>query len=197
VFASGARAVRRRLVAARRLRRVSSASAAHQPGVRPHRAARHLVSNFLVIETPADKHTTYHFIIDTGSSVTLVTPDLAKRSGSRAPANLTPMRVRGANGQVKVLNPVILKRLQLGSARFEGIRALTHDLDDLSNHLGVRIDGVLGFPLFRDTLLTLDYLQSQIVITPHGVPIALPGVTIPFNNEQNTPLIPSRSGPSH
>ena len=153
-----------------------------------------LVSNFLVIETPADKHTTYHFIIDTGSSVTLVTPDLAKRSGSRAPANLTPMRVRGANGQVKVLNPVILKRLQLGSARFEGIRALTHDLDDLSNHLGVRIDGVLGFPLFRDTLLTLDYLQSQIVITPHGVPIALPGVTIPFNNEQNTPLIPIQVG---
>jgi hypothetical protein len=153
-----------------------------------------LVSNFLVFETPADKHSSYHFIVDTGSSVTLVTPDLVKRFGGSTPANQTPMRVRGANGEVKLLNPVILKRLQLGSARFEGVRALTHDLTDLSNHLGVRIDGVLGFPLFRQTLLTLDYLQSQIIITPYGVPTAQPGVTIPFNNEQNTPLIPIQLG---
>jgi len=153
-----------------------------------------LVSNFLVIEAPADKHSSYHFIVDTGSSVTLVTPDLVKHFGGRTPANQTPMRVRGANGEVKLLNPVILKRLQLGSARFEGVRALTHDLTDLSNHLGIRIDGVLGFPLFRETLLTLDYLQSQIIITPYGVPTAQPGVTIPFNNEQNTPLIPIQLG---
>jgi len=153
-----------------------------------------LVSNFLVIETPVDKHTSYHFIVDTGSSVTLVTPDVAKHFGGRPPASQTTMRVRGANGEVKVLNPVVLKRLQLGGARFEGVQALTHDLSDFSNHLGVQIDGVLGFPLFRQTLLTLDYLHSQIIITPYGVPTAQPGVTIPFNNEQNTPLIPIQLG---
>jgi len=153
-----------------------------------------LVSNFLVIETPADKHSSYHFIIDTGSSVTLMTPDLVKRFGGAPSANQSPMRVRGSNGEVKLLNPVTLKRLQLGAARFEGVQVLTHDLDDLSNHLGVRIDGVLGFPLFRQTLLTLDYLQSQIIITPYGVPTAQPGVTVPFNNEQNTPLIPIQLG---
>ncbi len=153
-----------------------------------------LVSNFLVIEAPAEKHGSYHFIIDTGSSVTLVTPDLVKRFDGRPPANQSPMRVRSPNGDVKLLSPVILKHLQLGAARFEGVRALTHDLTDLSNHLGVRIDGVLGFPLFRETLLTLDYPGSQIVITPYGVPTAEPGVTIPFNNEQNTPLIPIQLG---
>jgi hypothetical protein len=58
----------------------------------------------------------------------------------------------------------------------------------------VRIDAVLGFPVFRETLLTLDYTHTQIVITPHGVPFVLPGVTIPFNNEQNTPLIPIQLG---
>ena len=55
-----------------------------------------LVSNFLVFETPADKHSSYHFIVDTGSSVTLVTPDLAKHFGGSTPANPTPMRVRSA-----------------------------------------------------------------------------------------------------
>ena len=153
-----------------------------------------LVSNFLVIETQGDKRGPYHFIIDTGSSATLVTPDLAKRFGGRARGNQAPVRVLGANGQVKLLNPVTLKRFELGAARFEGVQALEHDLADLSNHLGMRIDGVLGFPLFRDTLLTLDYLHSEVTITPHGVPTALPGVTIPFNNEQNTPLIPIQLG---
>jgi hypothetical protein len=153
-----------------------------------------LVSNFLVIETQVDKHGPYHFIIDTGSSATLLTPDLVKRYGGRPRTNQPAVRVLGANGQVQLLNPVTLKRLQLGSARFEGVQALVYDLADLSNHLGVRIDGVLGFPLFRETLLTLDYLHPRVTITPYGAPMALPGVTIPFNNEQNTPLIPIQLG---
>jgi hypothetical protein len=99
-----------------------------------------LISNFLVIETPVDKHTSFHFIVDTGSSVTLVTPDVVKHFGGRPSANQSPMRVRGANGEVKLLDPVTLKRLQLGAARFDGVQALTHDLNDLSNHLGVLIE---------------------------------------------------------
>ncbi|MFA5057358.1 MAG: aspartyl protease family protein [Opitutaceae bacterium] len=153
-----------------------------------------LVSNFLVVEIQGDKRGPSHFIIDTGSSTTLVTPDFAKRYGARPRGNQMPVRVLGSNGQVKLLNPVILKRLDLGSARFEGVQALVYDLADFSNHLGVQIDGVLGFPLFRETLLTLDYLHSRVTITPYGVPMALPGVTIPFNNEQNTPLIPIQLG---
>lgn len=153
-----------------------------------------LVSNFLVIETQWDKHGPYHFIVDTGSSATIVTPDLVKRFGGRVHGNQTPVRVLDASGRVKLLNPATLKRLDLGAARFEGVGVLEYDLADLSNHLGVRIDGVLGFPLFRDTLLTLDYLHSQVIITPQGMPMALPGVTIPFNNEQNTPLIPIQVG---
>ena len=35
------------------------------------------------------------------------------------------------------------------------VDVLIYDCEPLSAHLGVRIDGVLGFPLFRETLLTL------------------------------------------
>ncbi len=153
-----------------------------------------LVSNFLVIETQWDKHGPYHFIIDTGSTATIVTPDLAKRYGGRRRGSPTPVRVLASSGKIRELAPVTLKHIELGKASFEGVQALVYDLDDLSNHLGVRIDGILGFPLFRETLLTLDYLHAQVVITPQGVPVALPGVTIPFNNEQNTPLIPIQLG---
>jgi len=153
-----------------------------------------LVSNFLVIETQIDKKGPYHFIVDTGSSATIVTPDLIKRFGGRTRSDQAPVPVVGAGGKTQLLSPATLKRLDLGAARFEGVGVLVYDLADLSNHLGVKIDGVLGFPLFRDTVLTLDYLNSRVVITPQGLPIALPGVTIPFNNEQNTPLIPIQIG---
>ena len=153
-----------------------------------------LVSNFLVIEAQWDKHGPYHFIIDTGSTTTLVTPELAKRYGGRARGNQGPVRVLGANGQVKLLPPIMLKHVEVGAARFDGVPALVHDLADLSDHLGVRIDGILGFPLFREMLLTLDYVHSEVILTPYGVPTAMPGVTIPFNNDQNTPLIPIQLG---
>jgi len=153
-----------------------------------------LVSNFLVIEVPGDKHSTIHFIIDTGSSLTLVTPDLARRLGATEIPSQSPLHILGANGEVKLLQPVSLKRLELAAVRFEGVRAVIHDLADLSTHLGVQIDGVLGFPLFRETLLTLDYPRSRVLLTPHGMGTAQPGVTIPFNNEQSTPLISIQLG---
>jgi hypothetical protein len=35
------------------------------------------VGNYLIVETKWDKHGPYHFLVDTGSSTTLVTPELA------------------------------------------------------------------------------------------------------------------------
>ena len=58
-----------------------------------------------------------------------------------------------------------------------------------------RIDGVLGFPLFRETILTLDYGRAQLLLQPRSAaPLSPPGVTIPFNNEFRTPIIPLRLG---
>ena len=48
-------------------------------GSKPVVLQARLVGNVLVVETKWDKFGPYHFIIDTGSSVTLVSPDLAAR----------------------------------------------------------------------------------------------------------------------
>jgi len=80
------------------------------------------------------------------------------------------------------------------------VPALIFDGTLLSDHLGVHIDGIIGFPLFRDSLLTLDYPGARLQIAPHPL---LPGPapraeprssTLAFNNEQNTPLIPVQMG---
>ena len=57
-----------------------------------------MVSNYLVVEAKWDKHGPYHFLIDTGASVTLVSPELAKRYGGRDPfpADVPLVRVKSS-----------------------------------------------------------------------------------------------------
>src|ERR1017187_1000456 len=53
-------------------------------GSRPVTLLCRLLDNVLIVETKWDKYGPYHFVMDTGSSVTLVSPDLARRYASDA-----------------------------------------------------------------------------------------------------------------
>jgi hypothetical protein len=87
-----------------------------------------------------------------------------------------------------------MRRLELGDARFEDFDILIYDCAPLSAHLGIRIDGVLGFPLFRETLLTLDYPGSRVVLQPARNSPLIPGTVIAFDDARKTPLISVRLG---
>jgi len=156
-----------------------------------------VLGNLLLVETKWDRHGPYRFLVDTGSSVTLVTPELARRYAAKnqPPETMPQVRNRSARGGTVLLDTAVVTRLELGRARFEDVRVLVHDCHDLSAHLGLRIDGILGFPLFRETVLTLDYSRAQLLLQPRSpAPAIPPGVTIPFNNELRTPIIPLRLG---
>lgn len=154
------------------------------------------IGNYLVLEVKWDRYGPYRFLIDTGSSVTLVTPALAQRYAGRPVAlgESPTVRVRGADGKVMELPRGTMRRLDLGDARFADIDVLIYDCAPLSAHLGVRIDGVLGFPLFRETVLTLDYPGSRIVLQPARNAPLVPGTVIPFDDARKTPLISVRIG---
>ena len=154
------------------------------------------IGNYLVLEAKWDRFGPYHFIIDTGSSVTLVSPALSKRYPSRYMLSSAAPRVRvaGADGRATELPATSLRRLELGDAIFEDVPVLIYDFAALSAHLGVRIDGMLGFPLFRETLLTLDYPGSRVLLQPAKTHALTPGVPISFDGARKTPLIPLRMG---
>jgi hypothetical protein len=154
------------------------------------------VSNYLIVEAKWDRYGPYHFLIDTGASVTLVSPELAARYGAKNPfPPETPLvRVKSAEGETALLPPTMLRRLELDGARFEDVPALIYDCAPLSAHLGLKLDGILGFPLFRETLLTLDYPHSQVVLQPRSAAQPASGSTIAFNNDRKTPIIPVRLG---
>jgi len=166
-------------------------------GSKPVTLPGHLIGNILVVEDSWDKFGPYHFVVDTGSSVTLVSPDIAKHygaSGSPPPEDEPQVRVRSSEGGFARLKAVTLAKLQLGAAKFEYVPALVYDCSDLSAQFGVRIDGILGFPLFRNTVLTLDYPNERIVLRSKIPEDGIPGETILFNNADKIPMIPIRLG---
>lgn len=160
-----------------------------------------VLSNFFLVEAPQVDGKTYRFVIDTGSSTNLVSSALAsalRPKGKAAPPR--SVRIRGADGKEVELVEATLRQLSLGDAGFERVPALIYDFSDLSDHLGVQIDGVIGFPIFRDKLLTLDYPHSRLGVDPNPLlvsPVQKTGpltCTLTFNNEQSTPLIPVQMG---
>jgi hypothetical protein len=155
-----------------------------------------LVGNHFIVEARWNKHGPWRFLVDTGSSVTLVSPEFSRRyATAQAPSNTPTVRVRSADGKSTVLPSVTVRQIQLGEdAHFYDVPVLVYDFAELSAHLGMKIDGVIGFSLFRDVVFALDYPQSRLVITTAGEKPLLPGTTIPFNNQQRTPLIPIKLG---
>jgi len=157
-----------------------------------------VVGNLFLVETTQLDGRLRRFVVDTGSSVSYVSADAAKTLALRERDERT-VQVTSANGGTLTLPAVTLRRLVLGSRAFERVPAAVFDFADLSAHLGVTIDGLLAFPLFRDHLLTLDYPRARLVLAPQTLaePVANtdPRVsTLAFNNEQRVPFIPVQMG---
>jgi hypothetical protein len=104
------------------------------------------------------------------------------------------VRVAGADGAIVELPAASLRELTLGDARFENVPVLVYDCAPLSAHLGVKIDGVLGFPLFREILLTLDYPGNRVVLQPAATLAIPPGMAIPLDDNHKTPVIRMQLG---
>jgi len=160
-----------------------------------------VISNFFLVEAKQADGKTYRFMIDTGSTTTLVTPALASALRQKEKkGQARTMLVQGANGRVVELPAITLKEISLGDVHFARVPAREYDLTELSIHVGLPIDGVLGFTLFRDTLCTMDYpgarleLAAQPFLSPATTKPAPRTATINYDNSKTTPLITVQMG---
>ncbi|OAM89286.1 aspartyl protease family protein [Termitidicoccus mucosus] len=156
-----------------------------------------VIGSHFVVEAKGDKRGPWRFLIDTGSSVTLVSEEFYKANAMRdTRLSSSSVGVRSASGQVAYLQSGNVREIQLGNggARFLNVPVLLYNCGELSAHLGVKIDGVLGFPLFRDTVFTLDYPRGRMTISPARREPPAQGRLIAFNNDQRTPIIPVQLG---
>lgn len=80
---------------------------------------------------------------------------------------------------------VALELLQVAGVDFKGVRAVRHALSQADGNC----DGLLGFALFRQFLLTLDYPHRQLLLSEGTVTPAGPGSVLPFRTPYGIPII--------
>jgi aspartyl protease len=155
--------------------------AAQAPG--DHAARIDLSEGIPLVHVSINGQGPFTFVVDTGTNWdAIISPRLVTRLGLAAKGH---KRITDLGGQTtRVLAEVELERLSLARTEFHAVRAVVTDLPDGDSVL----DGILGFGLFRDKLLTLDYPHHRLVLndgslagtpeanvlgmgTPQGIPL--------------------------
>lgn len=105
----------------------------------------------------------FNFAIDTGSAYLIIDDDLFRR--------VKPRGFREVKRGEETLTVIGIASLSLGGAVFSNFEAILLDFDAFED--GERsIDGTIGLPVFADTLLTLDYPNSQVRYEKASLPPA-------------------------
>jgi hypothetical protein len=116
----------------------------------------------------------YRFVIDTGTGAdAFVTPELADELKLPAAGEVVVNDPSGQSG--RRVSVVLLPSIELAGVKFYRVKAVRHTVTGEAGSC----EGMLGFTLFRDHLLTLDFPNRRVtladgVLTPDGGKTVLP-----------------------
>lgn len=137
-----------------------------QPVVVPFTYAGHLP----VVEVMVDGEGPYRFALDTGAS------GLARADDDLVTALSLPsrgrVRARGAAGTTHAMELVGIGEIRVGDAVFRGITAASRDYGTLFPPEVPAIDGFLGFQLFADCVVSIDFVEQTLTLSTVPLPAA-------------------------
>ncbi len=113
----------------------------------------------LLIEAQLGEGPLIRFMIDTGASVTVVTPEAVRRSGIRE-GNIQPVRLRTAGGLVTA-SRLASTSLRLGPVTVRNIAPVRHDLT-----LPGAAQGLLGMDVLSRFAFTIDRESDRLQLAP-------------------------------
>jgi predicted aspartyl protease len=122
----------------------------------------------MFVNVEINGHGPFRVLVDTGCSVTLLSPEVAEAVGAVVEDDDEEVLAKNAFGDPVDITRVMLGSVTLGNARFEGVTAAVSDtFQKLSTIEGRKIDGALGFPFFRDVFLGLDLPHKRLLLGSH------------------------------
>jgi predicted aspartyl protease len=123
-----------------------------------------------------------HFLLDTGTSTTLLDPRIAhKLNVAETPEDVNIMFFKGGVRAMHAHVPSI----ELGPLRKMQVPVLVEDLSIFDNALPVHIDGVIGLDVMGTTRFEVDYRHRRIYF---GQLPRLP-ISIPLSNEDGLAMV--------
>ena len=131
----------------------------------------------------------FRFVIDTGTGAeAFVTDALADQLGLSVTGYVHLSDASKQGGQRVPL--VTIQDLEVAGVVFRDVKATRHALSDAD----VTCDGLLGFKLFRDYLLTLDYRARRMTLSSGSLEPDGEQSVLPFRMPDGIPIIPLHVG---
>jgi predicted aspartyl protease len=125
----------------------------------------------------------FRFVIDTGTGGdALVTPELADELGLPAVGHATLSDPSGLGAKKAPI--VFIQSLEFAGVEFSGIRAISHPFFAEAG----TCQGLLGFTLFRDYLLTLDFPNRLVTLTTGNLAPDGGKSVLPFRMPEGVPI---------
>jgi predicted aspartyl protease len=131
----------------------------------------------------------FRFVVDTGTGgQALVTPELADALGLQAVGQAHLNDPSGLGGKSAPM--VLIESLNVAGVEFRGVRAVRHAVNGEDG----ACDGLLGFTLFRDYLLTLDYPNRRMTLGTGALTSDGERSVLPFRMPDGVPIVPLQIG---
>ena len=119
-------------------------------------------------------------ILDTGSTHNIIDPESLQR--------VSP------NSSLVEGDSFTFKQLNLGEVKLSKVPGWLKDLDHLSTALGHSIDGIIGYPTFKSTVLTFDYPAKQVRLSIKPDPLPRSDDVLKLKHFRRRPWITLRVG---
>ena len=125
-----------------------------------------MYANLVVVPLKLNESDTLRFLIDTGLGTTLLTDSLVYRRLKLQPTRQIELLGLGDEKPIKAQVIIDLK-IQVGQATavHQNLIYVSNDQLNLSDYVGTKIDGVLGYELFSNAVVTIDYAKQRLVLT--------------------------------
>jgi Aspartyl protease len=135
---------------------------------------------------------TYDFLLDTGASDCVISPEMAR--ALNLPVSTQKAMVRSAAGDHVPIPMTLLPQLLIGNAEFRNVPTFVYDFSKIRGNF-TNMSGVVGIGIFRDASLTVDYGRNTIQIQPGPTLRATDHGVVAMRSVSGVPKVPLKGGP--
>lgn len=139
----------------------------HGKWQRKYRVPCKIINNLVIVPVSVNGSDTLQMILDSGINAIIITELTDKQTVSLDYAREVELKGLGSQGGVmayhSIGNEVKLGKLSGGS---QDIFVLEPDRITLSAKMGITVNGLIGYPLFRDFVVEVDYSAKAVWFIP-------------------------------
>lgn len=143
-------------------------------------------TNHILIEVNGPTGEIFTFFVDTGASLTVVTPGFVERGEISERSSETCADAHGASGRIAGVSQLVrVHNLSIGTLLVDETTAVVIDLASITEEIGAEIHGIVGFNLLSRMTTVIDYQNNKITFTGPGNKdlrknLGEPAATVPF-----------------